>query len=84
MMNFDFQVTETELTLFYSLVTGKIKQYCMGNQTMDYFGDDKEDYNYGVLVVENDQTIIQNLDMFIVKDHELIFNPTYIPSKYMR
>ena len=44
-MNFDFYTIDKEITLFYSLATGKIKLYCTGVQNMDYFGEDKNDYN---------------------------------------
>ena len=81
-MNFDFYTIDKEITLFYSLSTGKIKQYCTGVQSMDYFGEDKEDYNYGVLVVENDSYITQNLDKFIVENGELVMISQSIPSKY--
>lgn len=81
-MNFDFYTIDKEITLFYSLSTGKIKQYCTGIQTMDYFGEDKNDYNYGVLVIENDNYITQNLDKFIVEDGELVMIPQQISSKY--
>ena len=81
-MNFDFYTIDKEITLFYSLSTGKIKQYCTGVQSMDYFGEDKNDYNYGVLVVENDSYITQNLDKFIIEDGELVMIPQAIPSKY--
>ena len=81
-MNFDFYTVDKEITLFYSLNTGKIKQYCTGIQTMDFFGEDKEDYNYGVLVVENDSYITQNIDKFIVENGELVIVPQTISNKY--
>ena len=81
-MNFDFYTVDKEITLFYSLSTGKIKQYCTGVQSMDYFGEDKNDYNYGVLVIENDSYITQNLDKFIVENGELVMISQSIPSKY--
>ena len=40
-MNFDYYTVDKEITLFHSLTTGKIKQYCTGIQDMDYFGEDK-------------------------------------------
>lgn len=79
----DFVTTDKELTLFYSLETGKIKQYCTGVQTMDFFGEDKKDYNYGVLVVENDLFITQNLDSFKVEDENLVYSNPVI-SKYSK
>ena len=81
-MNFDYYTVGKEITLFYSLNTGKIKQYCTGVQSMDYFGEDKNDYNYGVLVVENDSYITKNIDKFIVENGELVMISQSIPSKY--
>ena len=81
-MNFDYYTIDNEITLFYSLATGKIKLYCTGVQNMDYFGEDKNDYNYGVLVIENDSYITQNLDKFIVENGELVMISQSIPSKY--
>ena len=81
-MNFDFYTVDKEITLFYSLATGKIKLYCTGVQNMDYFGEDKNDYNYGILIVENDNYIIQNIDKFIVENGELVIVPQTISNKY--
>ena len=81
-MNFDYYTVDKEITLFYSLNTGKIKQYCTGVQSMDYFGEDKNDYNYGVLVVENDSYIKKNIDKFIVENGELVIVPQTISNKY--
>ena len=81
-MNFDYYTIDKEITLFYSLATGKIKQYCTGVQNMDYFGEDKNDYNYGVLVVENDSYITKNIDKFIVENGELVIVPQTISNKY--
>ena len=81
-MKFDCYTVDKEITLFYSLTTGKIKQYCTGIQDMDYFGEDKYDYNYGILIVDNDSYITQNIDKFIVENGELVMIPIQIPAKY--
>lgn len=83
-MEFENMNTDKELTLFYSKSTGKVKYYCTGIQTMDYFGEDKEDYNYNVLVVENDSFITQHLDDFVVENNELIYNAPKQYAKYRR
>lgn len=49
---------------------------------MDFFGEDKNDYNYGILIVENDNYIIQNIDKFIVENGELVIVPQTISNKY--
>ena len=63
----------SKLTVFYSLNTGKVKCYCGGIQDMNYFGDDKEDYNYDYIVVDYDNFIIRNFENFKVVDKTLIF-----------
>lgn len=45
--------------------------------------EDKLDYNYGVLVVENDLFITQNLDSFKFKDENLAYSNPII-SKYSK
>lgn len=62
-----------KLTIFYSLNTKKPKVYCTGEQTMDYFGEDKNDFNYGFIVIDYDDFIIKNFDSFIVENGKLIF-----------
>lgn len=71
-----------KLTIFYSLTTKKPKVYCTGIQTMDYFGEDKHDYNYGVLVTDYDEFIINNFNNLIVENGTLIFkNDNYIMKR---
>lgn len=67
-----------KITLFYSKNTNKIKLYCTGEQTMDYFGEDKEDYNYDFIVVKYDDFIVNNLDKFKVVNGELNFDSSSI------
>ena len=62
-----------KLTVFYSLNTGKVKCYCGGIQDMNYFGEDKEDYNYDYIVVDYDNFIIRNFENIKVVDKTLIF-----------
>ncbi|MGL4801859.1 MAG: hypothetical protein ACRC18_06310 [Cetobacterium sp.] len=81
-MNFDYYTVDPKMTLFYSLSTGKIKQYCTGVQTLDYFGEDKRDYNYGYLVVDNDEFITRNLENFIVENGEVVMMQPQNVSKY--
>lgn len=76
---------DNEVTLFYSVNSNKIKLYCFGKQDMNYFGDDKEDYNYDYIVVAEDdipfgnkgmrmQFLLNNLQMFFVEDKQLKFD----------
>lgn len=67
-----------KVTLFYSKNTGKIKLYCTGEQSMDYFGEDKADYNYDFIIVKYDDFLINNLDKFKVMNNELKFDSSGI------
>lgn len=60
-------------TIFYSKNTGKIKTYCITEipQDMNYFGEDKTDYEqiYDFIVLEYTnqvELIIKNRELFIV------------------
>lgn len=70
-----------KITLFYSKSTSKIKLYCTGEQSMDYFGEDKEDYNYDFIIVDYDIFILNNLESFKVEDGKLVYIPP-IRAKY--
>lgn len=71
-----------KLTIFYSLKTFKPKLYCTGIQNMDYFGEDKHDFNYGFIVIDYDDFIIKNFDSFIVENGQLVLkNNKYIFKK---
>lgn len=59
------------VTIFYSLYNGEIKATCGGRQDMDYFGESKNDYNYGFIVIEYDDFIMSNLQLFKVEDGQL-------------
>lgn len=76
---------ETNMTVFYSKATGKVKACCGGVQTMDYFGEDQNDYNYGFIVVDYDLNVILNTQHFVVKDNRLIYAQVqaFDASKYM-
>lgn len=67
-----------KVTLFYSVNSGKIKLYCTGEQSMDYFGEDKYDYNYDFIIVKYDDFLINNLDKFSVENKELKFDSSSI------
>lgn len=64
-----------KLTLFYMKRTGKIKAFCTGEQSMNFYGDEKEDYEgiIDFIVVPYDPFIITNRDYYLVKDNKLIF-----------
>lgn len=61
----------SKMTIFYSPKTGKIAHVPDGKQDMDYFAEDKDDFNYEFLVVEKDLYIKNNPEKFIVQDGEV-------------
>ena len=77
------EVYEKMITLFYSLNTGEIKLSAGGKQDMDYFGRDKHDYNYGFLVVERDEFLVNNLSNFLVVDGVLQLKEDSFISRYI-
>lgn len=74
---------EKFITLFYSLATGDIRLYAGGKQDMGYFGKEKDDYNYGYIVVEKDDFLLNNLGAFSVIDGELQLKEDSFISKYV-
>lgn len=64
-----------KLTLFYMKRTGEIKAFCTGEQNMNFYGDEKEDYEEIIdfIVIPYDPFIITNRDYYLVKDNKLIF-----------
>ena len=57
---------QNNMTLFYSKKTGEIKSFATGIQDMNYFGNDKEDYEliWDYVVIPRDDKVIRNLEMF--------------------
>ncbi|EGT0693928.1 hypothetical protein QYB46_001674 [Clostridium perfringens] len=78
------ELYEKSVTLFYSLKTGDIRLYAGGKQDMSYFGKEKDDYNYGYIVVEKNDFLLNNLENFKVIDGELQLKEDLFISKYMR
>ncbi|WP_332856810.1 hypothetical protein [Clostridium paraputrificum] len=65
-----------KLTLFYLKRTGKVKGFCTGEQSMDYFADEKEDMELimDFIIVDYDEFIIKNYNYYKVIERELIFD----------
>lgn len=66
---------EKILTLFYMKKSGVIKCFCSGKQTLDYYGDEKEDIE-GVIdyiYVEYDEFLLKNLQDFRVENGKVVF-----------
>jgi len=74
-----------KLTIFYNKRTGSIKEMCSGEQTMDWFGDEKEDYEqiFDFIIVDYDGYVIQNPHQFEVKNGEVKLKREAVPSKYL-
>lgn len=60
---------ENILTLFYMKKSGVIKCYCSGKQTLDYYGDEKEDVEGFIdyIYVEHNEFLLKN-----IKDYKVI------------
>ena len=65
-----------KVTLFYMKSSGKIKGFCTGVQTMDYFGEDKEDYSLimNFIVVNKEDFNLDLREFYRVNDEKLILN----------
>lgn len=72
---------ESKVTLFYSLKTGEIKLTAGGIQNMSYFGPEKDDFNYGFLVIYKDDYLLSNLEKFVVQNDRVKLKEVPI-SKY--
>lgn len=74
-----------QLTIFFNKRTGTIKELCGGEQDMDWFGDEKQDYEqiYDYIIVEFDQFILANFHRFHIVDGALKIIENHIPEKYM-
>lgn len=73
-----------QMTIFYNKRTGSVKELCQGVQTMDWFGDEKEDYEqiFDLIVLGFDEYVIQNFTQFEVLDGELKLKSNSNLSKY--
>ncbi|MFY8262972.1 hypothetical protein ACOT7R_08750 [Clostridium perfringens] len=73
---------ETTMTLFYGLKTGIIRGFSSGRQDLGYYGKDIDDFNYGFIVVDKDEYVINNLEKFIIKNGELMMKVEPSLNKY--
>lgn len=76
---------QNSMTLFYSKQTSEIKSYATGIQDMNYFGINKIDFEiiYDFIVVERDEYVISNLDLFKVTNNKVILKENIDLSKYI-
>lgn len=74
-----------KLTIFYNKRTGSIKEMCSGIQSMDWFGDERQDYEmiYDFIVIDYDDYIMKNMEQFEIVDGEVKLKSEFIPRKYL-
>lgn len=79
---------QSKMTLFYSKQTKEIKCMATGIQDMDYFGENKVDFNliYDYLVIDKDDYIFDNTHLFKVENGRPILKeiPVVDYSKYIK
>ena len=65
-----------KITLFYLKRTGKVKCFCTGEQSMEYFADEKEDIALimDFIIIDYDEFVIKNYDYYKVIEGNLIFD----------
>lgn len=75
-----------KMTIFFNKRTGNIYAVSPGTQTMDVFGDSKQDYEliYDFIELEFDSYVLSNSGLFYVNGNkELKFRESTNLSKYM-
>ncbi|NBI05759.1 hypothetical protein [Senegalia massiliensis] len=74
-----------KLTIFYNKRTGSIKELCSGEQSMDWFGEEKRDYEeiFDFIIVDYDEYIVQNLHQFEIKDSKVVLKNKSSLNKYL-
>ena len=65
-----------KMTVFYLKRSGKVKCLCTGKQSMEYFGDEKEEIEIimDFIIIDYDEFVIKNYDCYKVINGELIFD----------
>lgn len=74
-----------KMTLFFSKRTGEIKGYVTGVGSMDYYGDDKEDYSiiFDYTVVDLDDYVLNSINQFVIRDGEIKLKENIDLEKYL-
>lgn len=74
-----------KLTIFYNKRTGSIKELCSGEQSMDWFGEEREDYEliFDYIIIDYDEYIMQNSHQFEVIDGDVKLKVDSELSKYL-
>lgn len=76
---------DDKLTIFYNKRTGSIKELCGGEQDMNWFGEEKEDFEqiFDYIHVDFDNYIIENFINMEVVDGEVKLIQQEVPDKYL-
>ena len=74
-----------KLTIFYNKRTGVVKELCSGEQDMDWFGDEKQDYEliFDYIIVDFDAFILENYMYMKVVDGGIKMEKQEVPSRYL-
>lgn len=74
-----------KLTIFYNKRTGDIKEYCTGVQDMNWFGDEKQDYEiiFDYIVIDYDGYLMNNPHMFKIENGKVKLKENTNLSKYI-
>lgn len=74
-----------KLTIFYNKRTGVVKELCSGEQDMDWFGDEKQDYEliFDYIIVDFDAFILENYMYMKVVDGAIKMEKQEVPSRYL-
>lgn len=67
---------EEKMTLFYLKRTGAIKCFCSGEQTMAFYGDEREDYEpiIGCITIPFNEFIMNNRQSFKVENGQVVLS----------
>ena len=78
-------MNDNTLTIFYNKRTGSIKELCGGKQDMNWFGNEKQDFEliFDYVHVDFDSYIIENYINMMIVDGEVKLIQKEIPEKYL-
>lgn len=76
---------DDKLTIFYNKRTGTIKELCGGEQDMNWFGEEAQDYEliFDYIVVDYDHFILENYMNMVVVDGAVKMREQEIPKEYL-
>jgi hypothetical protein len=74
-----------KMTIFYRKSTGDLADICSDEQTMDFYGSLKADYEliFSFIIVDFDEYVMQNPRLFIIIDCAIKLKDSETLQKYM-